>query len=70
MDLREYTGRRNTKFLRYPRTRRYLGNNRTRVWNKSIEENNISPIPNQLGYLCLVIYPCPTCRYAPGKYAL
>jgi hypothetical protein len=30
-NLREYTRRRNTKLLGYPRTRRYLGNNRTRI---------------------------------------
>jgi hypothetical protein len=70
MDLREYTGRKNTKFLRYPGTRRYLGNNRIGVWSKSIKENNISSISNQLGYFCLAIYPCPTYGYALNKYAL
>jgi hypothetical protein len=70
MDLREYARRRNIKFFRYPGTRRYLGNNRTRIWGKNMEENNISSISNQLGYLCLAIYPYPTCRHAPGKHAL
>jgi hypothetical protein len=70
MNLREYTRRRNTKFLRYLGDRRYLGNNRTRVWSKSIEENDISSISNQLGYLCLAIYPYPTYRHASGKHAL
>jgi hypothetical protein len=35
-----------------------------------MEENNISPISNQLDYLCLAIHPYPTYRHAPGKYAL
>jgi hypothetical protein len=70
MDLQEYIRKRNTKFFRYPGTRRYLGNNKTKIWDKNIKENNISSISNQLGYLYLAIYPYPTCRYAPGKYAL
>jgi hypothetical protein len=70
MDLREYTGRKDTKFLGYPRTRRYLGDNRTRVWGKSIEKDNVSSISNQLGYFRLAIYPYPTYGYASGKYTL
>jgi hypothetical protein len=70
MNLRKHTRKRNTKFLRHPGTRGYLGNNKTRIRNKSMEENDISTISNQLGYFCLVTYSYPTYGYASSKHAL
>jgi hypothetical protein len=35
-----------------------------------MKEDDISFISNQLGYLCLVIYPYPTYKHASGKHAL
>jgi hypothetical protein len=68
--MREYAGRKDTKFLGYPGARRYLGNSRTKVRSKNMKEDNISPISNQLGYFCLAIYPYPTYGHASGKHAL
>jgi hypothetical protein len=59
-----------TIIARSPGTRKYLGNNSPKTWEKDVEKNNIPTIYVKYNYPCVIRYSPYTRRRSPDKHTI
>jgi hypothetical protein len=69
-NYRRNPGIKSTIVTRSPGTRRRLGNNSLRIWEKGIEKNSISTVYSKYNYPCAIGYNPYIRRRFPNKHTI